>query len=247
MYFLYFDESGNTGFDPVQRFFTLAALAAQARHCLSIQQRLTDLKFKFFPTVQPYEIEIKGRNLIHGKGFFENVRQETRESILHEIYGLLKSEPLQLFATVLDKEDPALQRLRLSSDDVYRYAYKNLIQRVDTFLGKEATPGLVLIDSMASSIRSDLKDARLVSFHLEYLHEMRRANLETSVVEYPVFVQGQFFAAIQLADVCAYQLFRAFQLTPDASGLEDLNPRGERGLEVVLRMLQHTSGLERLP
>jgi hypothetical protein len=114
MYFLYFDESGNTGFDPVQRFFTLAALAAQARHCLSIQQRIADLKSKFFPTVQPYEIEIKGRNLIHGKGFFENVRQETRESILHEIYGLLKSEPLQLFATVLDKEDPALQRLRLN-------------------------------------------------------------------------------------------------------------------------------------
>ncbi len=247
MYFLYFDESGNPGHDPVQRFFTLAALAARAEHCLSIQQRLVDLKLKFFPTVQPHEIEIKGRNLIHGKGFFENVRLETREAILQEIYGLLESKPLRLFVTVLDKSHPALQRLGLLPDDVYRYAYKNLIQRVDLFLSKEASLGLVFIDSMASSIRNDLKDARLVNFHREYLQEVERSGRETSVVEYPVFVQGQFFAAIQLADVCAYQIFHAFQTTPDASGLEELNPRGERGLKIVLRMLQRSSGLERLP
>lgn len=247
MYFLYFDESGNPGPDPVQRFFTLAALAARAEHCLSIQQRLVDLKLKFFPTVQPHEIEIKGRNLIHGKGFFEDVRLETREAILREIYGLLESEPLWLFVTVLDKNHPALQRLGLLPDDVYRYTYKNLIRRVDLFLSKEANPGLVFIDSMASSIRSSLRDARLINFHREYLQEMARSGRETSVVEYPVFVQGQFFAAIQLADVCAYQVFYAFQTVPNASGLEELNPRGEQGLEVVLRMLQRSSGLERLP
>ena len=32
------------------------------------------------------------------------------------------------------------------------------------------------------------------------------------MVEYPIFVQSEFFAAIQLADLCAYNIFRALQL-----------------------------------
>ena len=169
MYFVYVDESGTTGPDPVQRFFVLAALVASMEHCLQVQEQLIGLKLRFFPAIQPEEIEIKGRNLIHGKDFFENVRLETRQAILHEIYTLLREQPLWLLVTVMDKAHPTLQRLGLVPDDIYRYAYKNLIQRVDAFLESTGELGLIFIDSMASSIRSHLKDARLVSIHREYL------------------------------------------------------------------------------
>jgi hypothetical protein len=71
--------------------------------------------------------------------------------------------------------------------------------------------------------------------------------ISSRLVEYPVFVQSQFFAAVQLADVCAYNLFHSFQLRPQARTLEELNPTGEEGLEVALKMLERSSGLERLP
>jgi hypothetical protein len=70
MYFVYVDESGTTGPDPVQRFFVLVALAASTEHCLQVQEQLIELKLRFFPAIQPEEIEIKARNLIHGKDFF---------------------------------------------------------------------------------------------------------------------------------------------------------------------------------
>ncbi|HFD39976.1 MAG TPA: DUF3800 domain-containing protein [Anaerolineae bacterium] len=247
MFFLYLDESGSSGIDPVQRFFVLAALAARVEHCMAIQDLTTNLKLKYFATIQPEEIEIKGRNLLHGKGFFANVRQETRQAILHEIYGLLKKQPLWLFATVVDKENPAIRRLGLSPDDVYRFAYKNLARRVDRFLAAEASLGLIFIDSLASSIRSHLRDVRLASIHREYLKEASRSEPPSRLLEFPVFVQGPFFAAIQLADVCAYAIFHAFQKHPDATSLHDLNPDRDEGLEVVLRMLDRSAGLERLP
>jgi hypothetical protein len=153
MYFIYLDESGNPGRDPVQRFFVLAALATEAQYCMPIQQQLTDLKIKYFPAVQPEEIEVKGRSLIHGKDFFEHVRLETREAILNEVFTMLGRHPFRFFATVVDKANPAMQRLGLLPDDVYRYAYKNLMQRVDGFLGSQKSQGLVFIDSMASSIK----------------------------------------------------------------------------------------------
>ena len=247
MYFIYLDESGNPGRDPVQRFFVLAALATDAQYCLSIQQQLTDLKLKYFPAVQPEEIEIKGRSLIHGKDFFEHVRLETREAILNEIFTMLGRHSLRLFATVVDKTNPAMQRLELLPDDVYRYAYKNLMHRVDDYLGSQKSQGLVFIDSMASSIRSHVKDARLVQIHREYLQGIAKTDRSSHFVEYPVFVQSQFFAAIQLADTCAYELFRAYQSTPNAGGIAVLNPKGERRLKLILRMLEQSSGLERLP
>lgn len=193
MYFVYIDESGNPGRDPVQRFFVLAALVARVEDCMRAQDQLVELKRKFFPTVLPEEIEIKGRFLSQGKGkFFENVRQEVRRALLDGIYDLLRQLPFWLFATVVDKTHPTLQRLNLVPDDVYRFAYKNLLKRVDAFLSAERDLGLVLIDSRASSIRGSLKDARLIVFHREYLQGQKKIRSGSQLVEYPVFVQSEF-------------------------------------------------------
>lgn len=107
--------------------------------------------------------------------------------------------------------------------------------------------GLVLIDSRASSIRSNLKDARLIAVHREYLQGRKRAREGSQLVEYPVFVQSEFFAAVQLADVCAYELFHAYQTVPTARTLNKLNPEGHKGLGVILKMLARSKGLDKLP
>ncbi|MGQ9627168.1 MAG: DUF3800 domain-containing protein [Anaerolineae bacterium] len=247
MYFIYLDESGSTGRDPLQRFFVLVALIARAENCLRAQEQLEDLKLRFFPNIQPEEIEFKGRNLLQRQGFFKNVRTEICQKILDELYNLMRTLPFWLFTTVLDKEHPTINRLRLSPDDVYHYAYKNLIYRVDKFLQTEKGPGLVFIDSRASSIRSHMKDARLIQIHREYLRELKKTESETHLVEYPVFVQSQFFAAIQLADLCAYELFHALQSNPEADTLDKLNPESSRGLKVIIKMLKHSEGWERFP
>ena len=211
------------------------------------QDQIANLKLKFFPSVLPENIEIKGRSLLQGKGFFENVRQKVRNALLDEIYDLLRQLPFRLFATVVDKDHPTLQRLNLLPDDVYRFAYKNLLSRVDTVLVAERDLGLVLIDSRASSIHRSLKDARLIAVHREYLQGQRRVQGGSQLVEFPVFVQSEFFAAVQLADVCAYEVFHTFQRVQTIRMLDELNPEGHKGLGIIQKMLARSEGLDLLP
>ena len=60
-------------------------------------------------------------------------------------------------------------------------------------------------------------------------------------------MQSEFFAAVQLADVCAYELFRAHQTVPTAKILDELNPKGHEGLDVILKLLARSEGLDLLP
>lgn len=53
MYFVYIDESGNTGRDPVQQFFVLAALVARVEDCMRAQDQLVALKLSSFPLYYP--------------------------------------------------------------------------------------------------------------------------------------------------------------------------------------------------
>lgn len=95
-----------------------------------------------------------------------------------------------------------------------------------------------------SSNKNNLKDTPLAAVHREYLAR-RKFPTRSRLVEYPLFVQSEFFAAVQLADVCAYELFHAFQagwMTRDAMVVEE-----HRGLETVVKMLARSEGLEVLP
>jgi hypothetical protein len=245
MYFIDVDESGSTALnDRYQRFFVLAALVAKSADCLALEERFNDLKVKMFPGVQPEEIEIKGRNLVYGHEFFGKIQVEIRQAILQELHSILQSQPLVLFATIVDKGNESLQRLGLLPDDVYRYGYKNLLHRVDPFLRSQNAEGLILIDCRASSIRSHLQDARIIAIHREFLKGVTREGLTPSIVEYPIFVQSQFFGAVQLADLCAYELFHACQKCPE---LDALNPDNDWNLAVVLKLLSPPGRCERIP
>jgi hypothetical protein len=131
---------------------------------------------------------------------------------------------------------------------------------------------MLLVDSQASSVRSHLKDDRLVRFHQECLNELTRGGREIRIVEYPIFVQSEFFAATQLADLCAYHIFRAMQIHYGQSYLQSLQTgnikfmppidhslfqNGEFldflfsstgvNLPVIAKILKYSGGIEKLP
>jgi len=210
--FIYIDESGAAGFDPVQHFFVIAALIIKVDQCRMMQEKLTKLKQEYFPAIRPEDIEIKGRNIEQAKKFFKHISFETRQEIIKRLFELLFAHEISLLATVLSKEEESVRRLNMSPDDVYRYAYKNLVIRLEKFLEVQNTEGVLLIDSQASSVRNHLKDDRLIRFHQECLSELASRQRQSRIVDYPLFVQSEFFAATQLADLCAYHIFRAMQI-----------------------------------
>jgi hypothetical protein len=270
--FVYIDESGDVGFDPTQHFFVLAALVIRVDQCRAIQEKLTKLKQEYFPAIRPEDIEIKGRNIEQAKKFFAHVPLEIRQEIVKRLFELLFAHNISLFATVFSKEEESVRRLNMPPDDVYRYAYKNLIGRLNGFLESKNENGMLLVDSQASSVRSSLKDDRLVRFHQECLNELTQGGKEIRIIEYPVFVQSEFFAAAQLADLCAYHIFHAMQicygqpylqklragvtsfmppidhsLFQNSEFTDSLFSSAEINFPVIAKILRRSGGIEKLP
>lgn len=208
MHFVYVDESG-AATDRTQHYFVLAAIVIRTEQCIPLQEGLLKLKEEFHFS----QVEVKGRDIEQSKNFFRHISLPTKREFVKRLFQLLFAHDLSLLAIVFAKKEPSIVRLKLSDEDVYQLSYKELLQHVEAFLTEKNDHGLLLIDSRASSIHSHLKDDRLIRVHQDYLKRLPHPKKPTRVIEYPVFVQSEFFAAIQLADLCAYHIFRALQLS----------------------------------
>lgn len=207
-FFIYVDESGGTLHDPKHQFFVLAASVIRADHCLAIQEKVAELKHRYFPGIQPHDIEIKGQYIEQAKKLFVNIRPEITHKLVQELLGIFYEFEISLFATVVSKEEESIRRLNLFRDDLYYYAYKNLINRLDGFLETENEYGILLVDSRGP-MKSAAQDNRLIRFHQKCLDGLAESGRQTRIVEYPIFVQSEFFAATQLTDLFAYYIARA--------------------------------------
>ncbi len=208
MYFIYVDESGTPGSDSTQHYFVLSAIIVKTDRCLHVQEELQKLKEEFHFK----NLEIKGRDIEQSKNLFTHISLTTKRDFVKRLFQLLFAHDLHLASVVFAKEEEGIKRLNLSAEDVYHLSYKELLKHLEAFLEKENDGGLLLIDSRASSIRSHLKDDRLIHVHQDYLKSLTRQKRLTRIIEYPVFIQSEFFGAVQLADLCAYHIFRAMQI-----------------------------------
>jgi hypothetical protein len=208
MYFIYVDESGTSGTDAIQHYFVLTAIIVRTDRCIHLQEGLQKLKEEFHFK----DVEIKGRDIEQSKNFFRHISLQTKRDFVKRLFQLLFAHDLFLSTIVFSKEEDSIKRLNLSSEDVYHLSYKELLKHLEEFLEERNEVGLLLIDSRASSIRSHLRDDRLIRVHQEYLKRLAQQKRQTRIIEYPIFIQSEFFAAVQLADLCAYNIFRALQV-----------------------------------
>jgi hypothetical protein len=208
MYFIYVDESGTSGTDIIQHYFVLSAIIVKTDRCIHVQEGLQKLKEEFHFK----DIEIKGRDIEQSKNFFRHISLSAKRDFVKRLFQLLFEHDLYLVSVVFSKEEESIKRLSLSAEDVYHLSYKELLKHIEDLLEDKDEGGLLLIDSRASTIRSHLKDDRLIRVHQEYLKKLAQQKRQTRIIEYPVFVQSEFFAAVQLADLCAYSIFHALQV-----------------------------------
>lgn len=261
MYFVYVDESGTSGADPIQRFFVLAAIVVKTDQCIRLQEAVYKLKDEFHFK----NVEIKGRDIEQSKNFFRHISPHTKKEFVNRLFELLFAHDISLLVVVFSKEEEGIKRLNLSDEDVYHLSYKELVSRLENFLEEKSDNGLLLIDSRASSIHSHLKDDRLIKVHRDYLKRLAQQKKTTRIIEYPIFIQSEFFAGVQLADLCAYSIFHALQrrfggvgkaaFTPPipheelgkAAFLDSLFSQAEINLPIVSRILTQKGVITKLP
>lgn len=197
MRFFYIDESGTNYTNKNSPYFILVAVCIQSEQWVDIDQSIIEIKGKFF-NLAPEDVEIKGRDIQQGEGFYRSFNWAKRVEIFREIGSLIHSLPLNLFTVVAHKL--SLPDSIRSDDHLYRVAFHQLLDMISKFLAKSDEYGLLLVDAR-SDLHSSIKDRRLIDAFREWQGRVKDKN---RFLELPWFGFSSFYHGLQVADFAAY-------------------------------------------
>jgi len=215
-YLFYVDESGQREYGPnISRYFALAALAVPVESWQLINTQVHALKQSYFgdPTV-----EIKSSWLRDPRAAEKRyltpypVSPEALHECVHRLYEIVDHPSLTLFATVIDKVQ--MQEVYPTPHDPSSLAYRLLFERLQQYLVNEGgkSYGIVVFDRIHDAdFREKGYENLLANQHLRYLQKGTDFVEVSNIVEGLLFISSTVNNFIQLADLCAYNIYRQFK------------------------------------
>lgn len=207
MYLLYLDESGEPSNWVDHTHFVIGGVAVHEGQVSDLIQKLKVIQERHFPGVS-VPIEFHATHIKHAKGLFNSFSYNKREEILQEIYGLIRDTGFPniiVFAAALSI-DAAKSATQVRSD-----TFEEVCSEFNNFLiwqhrlGHTAK-GLVIIDKNREDQYRNLLGSFQTKTKYGYLG---------NVIDIPYFAQSHQTRMLQLADFCAYAVFRYYERQDD--------------------------------
>lgn len=205
MHLLYLDESGSVA-DPAQRFFVLAGVAVFERSAHWVEQKLNEVAARFSPE-NPYAVELHGSPMRSGREGWKQHPLSARLQAINDALALgVASFPprsVRLFGAVINKS-------ALTGEDPVEHAFEQLASRFDRYLQRvyskhnDAQRGIILFDKSST-------ERRIQTLALEFKYSGHTWGKTKNYAEVPVFLDSRASRLIQLADLVAFALFRAYE------------------------------------
>lgn len=157
------------------------------------------------------QCEVKSTWLRHpqtrraNSGFLSQLSNESLSRLVDTFYAQLKTMHMWVFSVVVDKRK---LREHVDQDILFKKAYELLLERMENFL-REYHPkhqGLVVIDD-----NGPVANRSLTLKHSYIQREGNKTMHFDHIVEYPMFTDSALSNGIQLADLCSYNIYRAFR------------------------------------
>lgn len=210
MYFLYLDESGvPNGWDN-QNHFVMGGVAVFESYVDRLSNEIDDIQASHFGSIT-IPIEFHAGDIKSGNGkHWRNMREAERETILEEVYNKIGSSSfpnLVTFASALH-----ISKAKSSQTENIRAVFEDVVGRFNTFLVRQyhankPSKGLLIID-----------DAHR-EHYLDLIHEFRRSGIKSgylgNIVDIPYFSASKETRMLQLADFCAYAVYRYYEKNDD--------------------------------
>jgi hypothetical protein len=203
MYILYLDDAGSVR-NADDRYFILAGIALFERQIYFLQKALNELALTL-ERVDTANLEFHANAMHAGRGRWRaHGRREERRA--HMVNALKTGMSLQgrwrLFGVVVEKS-------AISPEDPTEYAFEQLCNRFDRFLGRmhndgNTQRGLIVLDKST-------RETRLQTLATEFRANGHRWGNLRNLVDVPFFVDSQATRIIQYADLVAYALWRKYQ------------------------------------
>lgn len=164
----------------------------------SIQLELADAEMHSNP------IRIATERATHK--FLKHLTESELTDLVELFYSQIKQRHMRLFAVVIDKEH--LDSF-MDFEKTVKKAYELLLERVETFINNEHhnQNAVFVLDNTSIQLNKSI-----AMKHSYFQRCGTSAGLKLRhIVELPFFVESHLSNGVQLADLCVYNVFRAFR------------------------------------
>lgn len=230
MYFFYVDESGSR--DPKvtgtrkngttfakEHLYVLAAVGLFEWKWRRFERAIANLKLELMDNLRKLhhvsldlaDCEVKSNWLRNPKEreacsqFLHLLTDGQRIRIVETYYRQIKAQNMLLFAVVIDKRK---LHAHVTHETLHKKAYELLLERIEHYLAEYHGnhQGLIVMDDTQRQLN------RAVAMKHAYFQREGNVNIRFHhIVEYPFFTESTLSNGIQLADLCAYNIYRAFR------------------------------------
>jgi hypothetical protein len=202
MHLLYLDESGTVN-DSNQKYFVLAGVSVFERQSYWISSELDKIASRFNPA-DYQSVELHGNPMFGGKKFWRQFSKEMRHQAIKDSLSILASShpSNRVFACIVNKES-------IHPNDPVEFAFEQIASRFDNYLvglHKKNDPhrGVIIFDKSTyeTTIQNLATDFRTLGHSWGVLRNL---------AEVPLFLNSRASRLIQLADLVAYSIFKAYE------------------------------------
>jgi hypothetical protein len=201
-FLFYVDESGSPQLQDralrEQPFLVMAAVGIRMADWWDFEKAFLAFAESIVPrdrwdplTDPPSPPEIKGASVYKDAAFPEALRNR------------LRSTRPTIIAVAIDKAAFSLQS---AFGDPYTKAYEMLLERVDNWAKERQEHSILVLDS-----RGRAQDARLRNLHVAFQRRRTSQQPIRWCIEQPFMVTSALTAGVQMADVAAHVIYRAFR------------------------------------
>ncbi|HEY5909000.1 MAG TPA: DUF3800 domain-containing protein [Verrucomicrobiae bacterium] len=230
MYFFYIDESGTRDPEvtkvkpdgttvPKEHLYVLTAVSLFHRQWRQFEREISRLKREFCDRhyhlkkirFDVADCEVKSTWLRIQKQrerespFLSALTEADRKKLADTFYAQLAPNHMHLFSVVVDKRK---LHSHMDHDKLHKKAYELLLERIEHYLWEfhHKHQGVIVMDDTDKTINRSLSVK-----HEFFQREGSGAMLFKHIVEYPFFADSKLSNGVQLADLCGYNVYRAFR------------------------------------
>ena len=225
MYFFYFDESGTrdpsvgTPSAPKDHIYVLLAVGMYEGQWRRFETATSGLKLRLVGRLRqagkgPFDLadcEVKStfvripRVRAEKSPFLNELSASELNQLTEEFYSQVISRRTVILASVIDKRH---LRGYVTHEILHKKAYEFLLERIQHYI-REYHPrhrALVIMDDTNRNLN------RAVAMKHAWFQRTGNQNMQfPAIVEYPFFTRSELSNGVQLADLLAYNVYRAFK------------------------------------
>ena len=225
MYFFYFDESGNrdpsTGrpTNPKDHLYVLLAVGMYERQWRPFESAISNLKLRFINSLRSSngndfdlaDCEVKSNWVRIPEArekkspFLHALTTDNLKCLTDTFFQQVSERNMVIVATVIDKR---YLHDHITHETLHKKAYEFVLERIQNYMHEHHRKhqALIVMDDTSKQLN------RAVAMKHAFFQRAGNQNMKfKNIVEYPFFTRSELSNGVQLADLLAYNIYRAFK------------------------------------